>query len=67
MTYLLKNALLLDAEHDHAPLDILIDGETIAAVGTDLGSADRIRISPNSSPACRIWLNSMLLWKISSP
>lgn len=42
MTYLLKNALLLDAEHDHAPLDILIDGETIAAVGTDLGSAEQI-------------------------
>ena len=42
MTYLLKSALLLDAEHDHAPLDILIDGETIAAVGTDLGSAERI-------------------------
>ena len=42
MTYLLKNALLLDAEHDHAPLDILIVGETIAAIGTDLGSAEQI-------------------------
>ena len=42
MTYLLKNARLLDAEHDHAPLDILINGETIAAVGTDLGVADRM-------------------------
>lgn len=42
MTCLLKNARLLDAEHNHAPLDILIDGETIAAVGTDLGAADRV-------------------------
>lgn len=42
MTYLLKNARLLDAEHDHAPLDILIGGETITAVGTHLGSADQI-------------------------
>ena len=42
MTCLLKNARLLDAEHDHAPVDILIDGETIAAVGTDLGAADRV-------------------------
>ena len=42
MTCLLKNAKLLDAEHNHAPLDILIDGERIAAVGTDLGSADRV-------------------------
>ena len=42
MTYLLKNARLLDAEHDHAPLDILVSGETITAVGAHLGSADRI-------------------------
>ena len=42
MSYLLKNAQLLDAEHNHAPLDVLIDGTTIAAVGTDLGSADQV-------------------------
>ena len=42
MTYLLKNARLLDAEYHHAPLDILINGTTIAAVGTDLGSADQV-------------------------
>lgn len=42
MTYLLKNARLLDAEHNHAPLDVLIDSTTIAAVGTDLGSADQV-------------------------
>ncbi|GEM_PF-5901826 len=30
MTYLLKNAQLLDAEYNHAPLDVLIDGTTIA-------------------------------------
>ena len=41
MTCLLKNARLLDAEHNHAALDILIDGETIAAVGTDLETADQ--------------------------
>ena len=41
MTCLLKNARLLDAEHNHAVLDILIDGETIAAVGADLGTADQ--------------------------
>lgn len=33
MTYLLKNAQLLDAEHNHAPLDVLIDGTTIACGG----------------------------------
>ena len=42
MTYLLKNAQLLDAEHNHAPLDVLIDGTTIAAVGTDLSSVDQV-------------------------
>ena len=42
MTYLLKNAQLLDAEHNHAPLDVLIDGTTIAAVGTDLSSIDQV-------------------------
>ena len=42
MTYLLKNARLLDGEHNHAPLDVLIDGTTIAAVGTDLGSAGQV-------------------------
>lgn len=42
MTYLLKNARLLDAEQNHAPLDILIDGEIITAVGSDLGSADQV-------------------------
>lgn len=42
MTYLLKNARLLDAEYDHAPLDILVDSETITAVGPDLGPADQV-------------------------
>ena len=42
MTYLLKNAQLLDAEHDHAPLDLLIRDDQIAAVGTDLGAADQV-------------------------
>ena len=42
MTYLLKNARLLDAEHDHAPLDLLIRDDQIAAVGTDLGAADQV-------------------------
>ena len=42
MTYLLKNARLLDAELNHAPLDLLVDGETICAVGTELGPADQV-------------------------
>lgn len=42
MTYLLKNARLLDAEYDHAPLDLLIRDDQIAAVGTDLGAADQV-------------------------
>lgn len=42
MTYLLKNAQLLYAEHNHATLDVLIDGTTIAAVGTDLSSVDQV-------------------------
>ncbi len=42
MTYLLKNARLLDAELDHAPLDLLVDGKTICAVGTELGPADQV-------------------------
>lgn len=42
MTYLLKNARLLDADLNHAPLDLLVDGETICAVGTELGPADQV-------------------------
>ncbi len=42
MNYLLKNARLLDVEHNHASLDILIDGETITAVGANLGTTDQV-------------------------
>lgn len=42
MTCLFKHAKLLDAEHDHTTLDILVDGERITAVGADLDGADRV-------------------------
>ena len=42
MTCLFKHAKLLDAEHDHTPLNILVDGERITAVGADLDGADRV-------------------------
>lgn len=41
MTCLLKNARLLDAHYDHASLDVLVADDKIAAVGTELGPADR--------------------------
>ena len=39
MSTLLKNAVLLDAKYLNEPLDVLVDGEKIAAVGKDLGPA----------------------------
>ena len=41
MSILLKNAVLLDAKFRNEPLDVLVDGEKIAAVGRDLGPADQ--------------------------
>ncbi len=41
MSVLLKNAVLLDAKYLNEPLDVLVDGDHITAVGKDLGSADR--------------------------
>lgn len=41
MSILLKNAVLLDANYLNEPLDIFIDGDKIAAVGTALGHADQ--------------------------
>lgn len=40
MSTLLKNAVLLDANWNNVPMDILVEGRTIAAVGKDLGNAD---------------------------
>lgn len=40
MSTLLKNAVLLDANWNNVPMDILVEGRTIAAVGKDLGPAD---------------------------
>ena len=42
MSMLLKNAVLLDANRNHQPMDVLVDGDKIAAVGKDLGPADEI-------------------------
>lgn len=39
MSILLKNAVLLDAKYLNEPLDVLVDGDKIAAVGKDLGHA----------------------------
>ena len=41
MTYLLRNAVLLDANRLNEPLDVLVEDRTIRAVGKDLGPADR--------------------------
>ena len=40
MSTLLKNAVLLDANWNNVPMDILVEGRTIAALGKDLGPAD---------------------------
>lgn len=40
MTYLLKNALILDAVHNHVPLDVLVKDRQIRAIGKGLPSAD---------------------------
>lgn len=40
MTYLLKNARVLDAVYDHKPLDVLVEDQKIRAVGTNLPPAD---------------------------
>ena len=42
MSTLLKNAVLLDANWNNAPMDILVNGKTIVAIGKDLGAADEI-------------------------
>ncbi len=42
MSMLLKNAVLLDANRNHQPMDVLVDGDKIAAVGKDLGPAHEI-------------------------
>lgn len=41
MSYLLKNALVLDARLNNEPLDILIEGDKIAALGKNLGPAQQ--------------------------
>ena len=40
MTYLLKNCVLFDALHPGYALEILVDGETILAVGTGLSAPE---------------------------
>ena len=42
MKTLLKNAVLLDANYSGEALDVLVDGRTIAAIGTELSGADEV-------------------------
>ncbi len=41
MTYLLKNAHLLDAYYNQEPIDVLVEDQHIRAVGTNLPAADQ--------------------------
>ena len=42
MTWLLKNAVLLDAVYNSEPMDVLVEGRNIKAVGRNLGDADQV-------------------------
>lgn len=45
MAMLLKNAVLLDANYDNAPLDILVEGDKILQVGTGLTAEQEIDLT----------------------